>query len=215
MNLKPNSVILFQGNSITDAGRSRFPVGPNSPPGLGFGYSRLVMDRLLERFPDLQLQFYNRGVSGDRIQDLAGRWDRDSLRLVPDLISILIGVNDTWNYLYLGMGSSPDEFRRIYRRLLDETREQLPTAALVLCEPFVLLSGEVTAEWDEDISRRQAAVRELAGQFQAVFVPFQSALDQAVSEGAPPGQLLEDGVHPTARGHRLLADCWIKSVLGN
>lgn len=211
--IKPQHILLFQGDSITDAGRSRMSVGPNSPDGMGFGYPRLIMEHLLESSPNKHFQYYNRGVSGDRIQDLARRWAHDALRLEPDLISILIGVNDTWNYLYLGMGSSPDEFRLIYRQILENTRAELPGVALVLCEPFVLLTGEVTEEWDEDITSRQKYVRELAGEFGGLFVPFQSALDKAVSEGIPAHRLLEDGVHPTEQGHRLLADYWIESVL--
>jgi lysophospholipase L1-like esterase len=212
--IKPHSVLLFQGDSITDAGRSRMSVGPNSPEGMGYGYPRLVMEQLLRHSPEQYLQFYNRGVSGDRLQDLTRRWPHDTLRLGPDLISVLIGVNDTWNYLYLGIGSSPDRFQRVYRQLLTDTRAQLPRTILVLCEPFVLLTGEVTEEWDEDIYRRQTAVRGLAEEFEAEFVPFQSALDKAVSEGLPANGLLEDGVHPTEQGHSLLADCWLESVLG-
>ncbi len=213
--LNSHQVILFQGNSITDAGRSRMSIGSNSPDGMGYGYPRLIMDRLMESNTGQSLQFYNRGVSGDRILDLARRWSHDTLRLRPDLISILIGVNDTWNYLYLGMGSSPEEFQRIYRQLLVETRAELPNTALALCEPFVLLTGEVTDEWDNDISQRQRYIQELAEEFQALYIPFQSTLDKAVSGGVPPGQLLEDGVHPTARGHRLLADFWMERALSD
>lgn len=212
--IKPHSVLLFQGDSITDAGRSRMSTGPNSPEGMGYGYSRLVMEQLLKRSPELSLQFYNRGVSGDRLQDLTRRWPHDTLRLGPDLLSVLIGVNDTWNYLYLSIGSSPDGFRQAYRQLLEDTRAKLPNTALVLCEPFVLFTGEVTEEWRGDISQRQTAVEELAQEFEGIFVPFQSALDNAVSEGLPAHRLLEDGVHPTEQGHRLLADCWTESVMG-
>lgn len=215
MNLKPHSLILFQGDSITDAGRSRFAAGPNSPAGMGFGYPRLVMDQLLEEFPGHDLQFFNRGVSGDRVQDLARRWPQDTLRLAPDLISVLIGVNDTWNYLYLGVGSSPEGFLKIYRQILGDTRQALPHVGLILCEPFILLTGEVTEEWEEDLASRQAHVRALAGEFDAVLVPFQSALAGAAAGGVPPHQLLDDGVHPTVRGHRMLADCWIDTVLKN
>lgn len=214
IDLKPHSVILFQGDSITDAGRNRTKIGPNSPTGLGNGYPRLIMDRLLGERPDDDLQFYNRGISGDRLQDLVHRWEGDTLRLLPDMLSILIGINDTWNYLYLGMGASPEEFLEIYRRLLRDTRQRLPSVRLILCEPFALVTGEVTAEWGEDLSRRQSAVKELAHEFDAVLVPFQNALDRGVSEGIPPRQLLDDGVHPTARGHRLLADCWLEEVVG-
>ena len=116
--LKPESVVLFQGDSITDAGRNRTTMGPNSPDAMGFGYPRLVMESLLERFPDHHLQFYNRGVSGDRIRDLEYRWEEDALKLMPDLLCILIGINDTWNYIELGMGTSPEEYWKIYRKLL-------------------------------------------------------------------------------------------------
>ena len=215
LQIKPHSVVLFQGDSITDAGRSRSSTDPNSSEGLGFGYPRLVMDQIVREYPDLHLRFYNRGVSGDRIQDLARRWPQDTMRLSPDLISILIGVNDTWNYLYLGMGSSPEGFQRIYRQLLKDTRGSLPGTILVLCEPFTLLTGEVTEEWEEDMDQRQDYVGELAREFGAILVPFQSALDKAVADGVPASQLLDDGVHPTQRGHRLLADCWISAVVGD
>lgn len=213
--IAPHSVILFQGDSITDAGRSRLSFGPNSPDGMGFGYPRLVMNQLQEHFPDEHLQFFNRGVSGNRIRDLARRWTEDTLRLEPDLISVLIGVNDTWNYIYLGMGSSPEDFRQVYQQLLEQTREKLPDTTLILCEPFMLLTGEVTEEWNEDISERQAIVQQLAREFEAYFVPFQSALDKTVADGVPAGRLLEDGVHPTVWGHRLLADCWLANVVGS
>ena len=213
--IKTHSILLFQGDSITDVGRSRMSVGPNSPNGMGFGYPRLVMDQLVENFPDYFLQFYNRGVSGDRVQDLARRWPQDTMRLIPDLISILIGVNDTWNHLYLGIGTNPEEFQRVYRQVLEQTLTKLPNTKFVLCEPFVLFTGEVTEEWRDDISQRQGAVRSLADEFEALFVPFQSPLDKEVEQGIAPHLLLDDGVHPTEKGHRLLADCWLNNVLGS
>ncbi len=210
---KPHCVILFQGDSITDAGRTRSRIGPNAPDGLGFGYARKISDALLENYPEHYLQLYNRGISGDRIQDLESRWEGDSLRLLPDLISILIGVNDTWNHVMLSIGSDPEQYQETFHKILSETRQSLPDTRLVLCEPFLLITGEVTLEWSADITRRQGFVRDLADEFNAVFVPFQSALDQA-TEQLSAGQLLEDGVHPTDRGHQLLADCWMKAVLG-
>lgn len=208
--LSAHHVILFQGDSITDAGRNRLFSGPNSPEGMGYGYPRWIMDQFLEIIPTRDQKFYNRGVSGDRIQDLARRWPLDTLRLKPDLISILIGINDSSTYLYMGMGSSPEDFRSIYRQLLNNTLEALPATALVLCEPFALLTGQVNEAWNEDITRRQTYVNELAQEYEALFVPFQSALDNAVLEGVPPRQLLEDGIHPTERGHRLLAKFWLE-----
>jgi len=211
--LKPHSVILFQGDSITDVGRSRRAIGPNNLDGLGNGYPQLVSKYLLESYPDHYLQIYNRGVSGDRIRDLAHRWQNDSLRLLPDIISLLIGVNDTWNYLYMGMGSDPNDYQNVYKKILQDTRQLLPVSTFILCEPFVLITGEVSEEWLNDINERQEITRRLAREYNGVVVPFQSALDKA-AENISPHKLLEDGVHPTDLGHRVLADCWIKAVLG-
>ena len=211
--LKPHSVILFQGDSITDAGRSRRAIGPNNSEGLGNGFPRLISNYLLENYPDHHFQIYNRGVSGDRIRDLAHRWQHDSLRLLPNIINLMIGVNDTWNYLYMGMGSSPDDYQLVFKNILQDTRQHLPDIKLILCEPFVLIAGEVTEEWVEDIKQRQEIVQMMAEDFNGVFVPFQSALHKAAEDIAP-HKLLEDGVHPTELGHRVLADCWIAAVSG-
>ena len=211
--LKPHSVILFQGDSITDVGRSRRAIGPNNPDGLGYGYPQLISKYLLESYPDHYLQIYNRGVSGDRIRDLAQRWQNDSLRLFPNIISLLIGVNDTWNYLYMGMGSDPKDYQGVYRKLLQDSRQFQPNTQFILCEPFVLITGEVTEEWMNDISERQEVTRGLAREYNGVVVPFQSALNKA-AENISPHKLLEDGVHPTDLGHHVLADCWIEAVLG-
>jgi lysophospholipase L1-like esterase len=205
--------MLFQGDSITDAGRNRGSFGPNSGDDLGFGYSRLIADQLLDDHRGEHLQIYNRGISGDRISDLAHRWEKDCLRLLPDLISILIGVNDAWNYLFSGPGTDPEEYRLVFRQILELTRQRLPDVQLVLCEPFILITGTVTGEWVDDISQRQLAVEELAREFDAIFVPYQAALDKAAGQILP-HQLLDDGVHPTDRGHRVLADCWMRVVIG-
>ena len=211
--IKSNDVILFQGDSITDAGRDRFSVRPNNQHGLGFGYPRLIASQLMSTFSDDTLLIYNRGISGDRIRDMARRWDRDCISLGPDLLSILIGVNDTWNYIYVGMGSSPADYHQVFRDLLIETRRSLPEINLVLCEPFALITGEVNEEWLDDLRERQKTVKDLADEFQGIYVPFQSALDEAVKK-IPAHRLLDDGVHPTEQGHRVLAECWINSVLG-
>ena len=212
--LKPHTTILFQGDSITDAGRSRTSIGPNSPDGMGYGYPKLVMDSLLEKYPEHHLQFYNRGVSGDRIRDLEYRWGDDTLSLQPGILSILVGINDTINFVLLGMGTSPEEYWKVYRKLLANTLETSPFTRFILCEPFLLKTGEVTDEWTTDNKQRRNIVRMLAEDFNAIFVPFQAALNLAAQE-VPAHLLLDDGVHPTPRGYRVLADCWLKAVLGD
>ncbi len=211
--IKSHSVILFQGDSITDVGRSRHVIGPNNPDGLGNGYPQLVSDYLFESYPEHYLQIYNRGISGDRIRDLARRWKNDSLRLLPNIISVLIGVNDTWNYLYMGMGSDPTDYQEVYQKILQNTQQQLPDVQFILCEPFVLITGEVTNEWMDDVVQRQEITRNLALDFGGIFVPFQTALNEK-EKNIPAKTLLEDGVHPTDFGHRVLAECWMEAVLG-
>ncbi len=213
LTLNPHNVILFQGDSITDAGRTRSLIGPNSLDGLGFGYARFIADFLLKEDPGKYHQFYNRAFSGDQIHDLASRWEQDTLRLMPDVISILIGVNDTWNHVELGLGSDPETFQRIYRKILTNTREKLPDVQLVLCEPFLLFVDDVDQAWIADLNLRQDIVRGLAEEFQGVFVPFQAALNHSAREG-PPRYLLEDGVHPTRKGHVVLYENWLTSVFG-
>ncbi len=205
-------VIVFQGDSITDADRDRNPMHADSPNAFGSGYVNLIAAQLLHEQPGA-LQIYNRGVGGDRILDLYARWKAECINLNPDLISILVGVNDTWHEFINRNGVSVERYETVYRDLLIDTRTKLPQVRLVLCEPFVLLHGEVTEAWLPDIARRQQVVKRLASDFDAVFVPFQAALDAAVHR-APPSCWLVDGVHPTAAGHHLLAQTWLDCVNG-
>lgn len=210
--IQPSSTILFQGDSITDAGRNRDIADPNRPAALGSGYANLIASHLLQQQPQDNLRFFNRGISGNRVTDLYARWKVDAINLQPDLLSILIGVNDTWHEFMYGNGVEVDRYTAIYRMLLDYTKERLPNVQLVLCEPFVLHCGVVTDGWITEMDERRKVVRELAGEYDALFVPFQSVLDEALSD-AGPDYWAADGVHPTPAGHRLLADAWLSTVL--
>ena len=209
--LQPNLTLLFQGNSITDTGRDRSDFRANSSPALGSGYPALIAQHLLESYPDFQLQCYNRGCSGDGLADLRRRWARDTLALLPDWISILIGVNDCWRYCSQAAGCSPDSFRASFRSLIQSSQEALPFSRLILCQPFLLDVNPVEPDWTGDMELRQLAVQSLAEEFDLLLVPFQSALNRAAQDH-PPERLLEDGIHPTPLGHRLLADCWLDTL---
>ena len=202
--------VLFQGDSITDAARSR---DAQLPPNvsLGMGYPLLIAARALSRLPEKQLKFINRGISGNRVVDLYARWKSDALNLKPDLISILIGVNDTWHEFGSANGVELDRFEQVYRMLLTWTSKVLPNSRLVLCEPFVLQVGVVLPEWVPDINARRMAVKALAKEFNAVFVPFQETFDAAVKR-APAAYWLADGVHPTPAGHAIMADAWLEAA---
>lgn len=210
--LAKGDVILFQGDSITDAGRNRQDQNrPNN--GLGAGYAFFTATELLLEHPAKNLQFYNRGVSGNRITDLYARIREDILNLKPALLSILIGVNDTWHGFQYNGGVAIPKFEHMFRELLAEIREERPRMQLVLCEPFVLKCGVVKAGWVKEMALRRAIVKELAAEFGAIFVPFQAEFDRAVKL-APPAYWASDGVHPTFAGHLLMTRAWIKAVLG-
>jgi lysophospholipase L1-like esterase len=128
--------------------------------------------------------------------------------LSPDVISILIGVNDVWHEARSGTGSTPARFQKSLRDLLEWTREELPSCQLVLCEPFGLPGAELSDESLADLRGRAAVVRAFAEEFEALFVPFQTMFDKACDE-APALYWLPDGVHPSPAGHARMADLWI------
>jgi lysophospholipase L1-like esterase len=209
--INPNSTILFQGDSITDAGRDRNQTEPNV--GLGNGYALMTTAILLADRPADKLQFLNRGISGNRIVDLYARIKSDVINLQPTVLSVLIGVNDTWHEFGSQNGVPVPKYERVYTDFLVEVKTALPKTELVLCEPFVLRCGVVTADWVAEMDQRRAAVKTLSQKFGAAFVPFQAMFDEAVKL-ASPEYWAADGVHPTAAGHQLMAQTWIKEVNG-
>ncbi|MBR2364071.1 MAG: SGNH/GDSL hydrolase family protein [Lentisphaeria bacterium] len=202
--------ILFQGDSITDVGRAReenLPLGI----GMGTGYPQLVTARLITDSPERPWEINNKGISGNRVVDLYSRWKIDALNLKPELISILIGINDTWHEFNRQNGVEVPRYEKMYRELLTWTKEVLPEVKLVLMEPFCFCFGAVAPEWLPEVEERRKVVKKLAEEFNAVFIPCQSILDKAL-EKAPREFWLRDGVHPTLAGHQLLADAWIEAT---
>ncbi len=202
-------VILFQGDSITDCGRARDVNAPNT--GLGNGYVFLAASNLLCARSGEGLSIYNRGISGNRIVDLYARWKSDCLNLNPDVISILIGVNDTWHEFGSRNGVEVPRYEMFYRMLLEWTLQVRPGVKLVLCEPFVLVHGAVNQDWVPEINQRRDVVRKMAKDFKAVFIPYQDIFNAALKQ-APAEYWLGDGVHPTIAGHQLMADAWLKAT---
>lgn len=208
---KQGRTILFQGDSITDCGRAR-DHGPGAQ--LGYGYVNFIASQLGYELAERNHRFINRGISGDRVSDLYARWNEDAISLEPDLLSILIGVNDVWRIMSRIPEGATDRFERAYRHLLAETKEVLPNTGIVLCEPFVLEVGATVDGWDEWRRRTDGyreIVAQLAEQYDAVFVPLQDVFD-AATERAAAEYWLWDGVHPTAAGHELIARQWLNVV---
>ena len=203
-------VILFQGDSITDGNRGR-----NTDPNhiMGHGYAFSIASRLGAKYPKKNLTFYNRGVSGNKVNDLTARWQKDTLDLKPDVLSILVGVNDSASSVFKREPViSVEEYEKGYKALLDQTKTQYPDIQLVLCEPFILKVGKVKDNWEayhNDISQRQVIVKKLAEQYTAVFVGLQEVFDKACKK-APADYWIWDGVHPTVAGHELITRKWLK-----
>lgn len=206
------NVIVFQGDSITDAGRSREELPANI--GLGSGYPYLVSANLLCNDAARNWQIYNRGISGNRVVDLYARWKIDALNLKPDILSILIGVNDTWHEMARQNGVEVPRYEMIYRMLLEWTKKELPGTKIVLLEPFVFRSEVVEENWIEEIDARRAVVKKLSEEFDTLFIPLQSLLDEALKKNSNTLYWLRDGVHPTSAGHQLIADAWLKATEG-
>jgi len=202
---KEGDRILFQGDSITDMGRGR---GADPNHVLGHSYVFIIGAKYGAMFPERHLTFLNRGVSGNKVSDMAARWKADTLDLRPDILSILIGVND------LNGGVSEEDYERQYDQLLAQTVTALPKLRLVLCEPFGLPTGKKKDNWDAyhaQLAKRQAIVAKLAVKYHAAFVPLQRTYDDACGR-APADYWIWDGVHPTFCGQQLLADAWVRVV---
>lgn len=199
--------ILFQGDSITDGNRGRTP-DPNHI--LGHGYAFLIAARHGAAFPERSLTFLNRGVSGNTVTDLEKRWKKDTLDLKPDVLSILIGVNDHSKNVPL------EVFERTYDKLLAAARAENPGVRLVLCAPFTLPVGrkkEGYERWLAGINRRKEIAAGLARKYDAAFVDFQPVFEAACDK-APAEYWIWDGIHPTYSGHQLMADEWLRVVAG-
>ena len=199
--------ILFQGDSITDAGRSY-----SDSKNLGFGYARLVEASL--GFDEPNHEFFNRGISGNRIVDVYARIKSDIINLKPDLMSILIGVNDVWHEI----GDSPngvdaDKFYKIYSMLITEIKEALPDIKIMILEPFVLRACSTDANWElfsSEVPKRAEMARRIAEDFSLPFVALQEGFDKLATVREN-DYWLGDGVHPTAKGHEFIKREWLKA----
>ncbi len=205
--IESNALVLFQGDSITDCGRSR-----ESDADLGRGYASLIAAWFSAAWPEKKARFVNRGISGHRVKDLRARWQADCLDLQPALVSILIGINDTWRRYDSGDPTSAESFEADYRAILSDVRQHT-TARLVLGEPFVLPVPEDRRAWRVDLDPKIAVVRQLACEFGAILLPLDGLFAQAAARREP-AFWAADGVHPSPAGHALIAQAWLRTVCG-
>ena len=202
--LKANDTILFIGDSITDAERHRRAYHP-----LGFGYVHFAAYALLARYPNLNISVVNAGVSGDTIIDLEKRWQRDCLAHRPNVLSVLVGINDVWRLTaepsFAAEAAPPDLFEVTYDRLLSHTKETCD-AQLVLMEPF-LFCADRRDELYEALLPYVEIVQRLAASHHAVVVPLQKEIDRRIAE-VPPERWSDDMVHPHLWAHAWIAQRW-------
>ena len=206
-------VILFQGDSITDGGRLRGKENEwDLNHQMGHEYAFLINCILGTKYPGEHLEFYNRGLSGNRIADLYGRWKEDCLCMKPDVLSIMVGANDCGFTLQDHTGSEPERFEKIYQLLLEEAREANPRIRLVLCEPFTLPSGVRKTDyedWKRVLAPLQEKTRRVAERNGAVFVPLQERFLELL-QVREAEYWIWDGIHPTVCGHQVIAEQWLK-----
>ncbi|MDR2683230.1 MAG: SGNH/GDSL hydrolase family protein [Dysgonamonadaceae bacterium] len=212
--LSKGDVILFQGDSITDWRRDKKKEDQfNQPEQLGNGYVLYAAATILANQAGKELKIYNRGISGNKVFQLAERWDKDCIDLQPSVVSILIGVNDFWHTKTSGYTGTIVNYEADYRNLIARTLKVLPEVRIVICEPFIIHGGTALDDtWERDFAPYRETAKALAQSFGLTFVPFQSVFNQALKK-AGAAYWGADGVHPSMAGAQLMAQAWVKAVL--
>lgn len=200
MMLKNGDTVLFQGDSITDAGRGN---------GMGSGYPFYISTIFKTKYPDLNVNFINRGISGNRAEDLANRWQRDCLDLKPTWTSILIGINDVWRQMEGVMTVTVEAFYSHYRKILEQSKAA--GQKIIILEPFLLHCGVANDGWYPILDPKIEACRSLAREFADVYIPL-GGMFTAQSLKKEPAFWAGDGVHPSSEGHMFIAMEWLKSM---
>lgn len=204
MIIKNGAKILFQGDSVTDWGRDY-----NSDEQLGNSYVKKI-DQFLKIFKDdNNIKVFNRGVSGNRVRDLNKRWQKDCLDLKPDIVTILVGINDCWRRYDNNDPTSVRDFESEYREILLQTKNI--GAKIILMEPFVFPFPKDRLTWREDLDPKIQIVRKLSRDFNTILIPLDAIFASIIAENDPTEYAI-DGVHPTDKGHSVIALEWLRAI---
>ena len=197
--------ILFQGDSVTDCGRGR-----SNPTKLGDGYASFAAQMIKSHFPDTNFEFFNHGISGDRTIDLKRRWETDCIEVNPDILSILIGINDVWRAFDSNDPTTNENYEENYRDILERAKTKT-TANLIILEPFVLMTSPDHETWREEMSGKIAITRRLAREYADAYIPL-DGLFAAACVGNSPAEFAKDGIHPTELGAQFIAGHYTNAV---
>ena len=219
--------ILFQGDSITDGNRNKDPKKRSDlNHQIGHSYVFHVAGVLGLQYPG-RYAFINRGISGDTVERITARWQKDTLDEHPDVLSLLLGINGNGAFdggFPEGTETHLNGFEVQYRNLLETAREHNPSLKLILMEPFALPVGRIKPHYDDFMKvffRKQDIIRRIAADYHAAFIPVQKKLENLVEINEPVlrefgcdpcAYWLWDGIHPTEPMHRFLSQLWLETA---
>lgn len=198
--------ILFQGDSITDAGRDH-----RNYHNMGKGYPKYASELLSAAFPETDFEFINFGISGNRTCQLFDRLYTDGIAFQPDVISILIGINDIWHRYSAGRIATTDlQIETNYRAILDRLKRET-NAKIVILSPYILDAEEVDS-MREDLASLLPIVRSLAKEYADVYIPLDELFEEAVKTQPSPRYYSDDGVHPNVNGAAFIGRIYAEAV---
>lgn len=201
--------IVFQGDSITDCGRN---TQNGSTIEIGQGYAMLVASKLGYENPG-EFEFVNKGISGNRVVDIYSRIKADCWNHNPDVLSLLVGINDIWHDELMQNGVDEKRYEKVYSMLIEDTIERFPQIKIMLLEPFLLKGCATEENFDEFYNKtrkRAKIVESIAKKYNLTFVPLQEKFE-AAQKVYPQPYWIADGVHPTPAGHQLIANAWLEA----
>ncbi len=202
---KDGQTVLFQGDSITDCGRNKEDFN-----SLGEGYVNRIVQIYNQLFPNNNINFINRGISGNRITDVIARYDKDLKGINPDFISILIGINDVWRRYDQNDPTSVEKFVENYTTLLNNIKRDMPNTKIMIIEPFLLNSDRNKECFRDDLDPKITAIRKFAYKFADYYLPLDGIFAKYITQGFKEIDLSEDGVHPIAQGNGIIAYEYLK-----
>ncbi len=211
--IKENSRILFQGDSITDMRRSQ---GENISHNLGHGYVYLIASYLSLKYHHKNLSFFNRGIAQDKIEDIAQRWTKDTIEIKADILSILAGINNIGSITNNNGTTNLTNFKNTYIKILNDFKQKMPESSIIICEPFVLPVNKRMVNWTkrkQTMNEAHSILKDISMKFKAQYIELQSVFEEA-SKLKTYQYWLYDGVHPSPAGHALIAQVWLKKVMG-